>query len=87
MILKVDWVNATRVGEERANIERVYTERLLSLFGSVSSAAEAKGHWHRAYEPPIHHWQTYNRIAHIEATSNLPPCERGLCHFVVKFQE
>lgn len=86
MDLKVEWVSATRSGDEKAAIEKAYRDRLLDLFGSVVAAAEAKGHWHRAYEPPVHHWRTFNTIAFIEATADLTPCERHLAHFVVKFE-
>lgn len=86
MELKVQWINATRLGEERAKVERIYEERLLDLFETPEKAYAAKESWHRSYEPPIHHWTTYNRICQIEATTPLTPCERHLAHFVVRFE-
>ncbi len=87
MNLKVEWINATRIGEEKRNVEAAYETRLLELFGSVAAAAEAKGHWHSAYEPPIHNWTKFNNIAQVESTCNLPPSERRMCCFVVKFEQ
>lgn len=87
MELNVCWVNATRLQPERNQIEQAYKARLMALFGTVAAAAEAKGHWHRCNEPPIHHWTTYNKIAHIEATSGLLPSERQLAHFTIRFEE
>lgn len=85
MDLKVEWISATRVGQERTAVEVSYAERLLDLFGTAEAAAKAKEGWHRAYEPPIHPWTTYNRIAFMSATAGLHPCERHLAHFVVRF--
>jgi hypothetical protein len=87
MKLKVEWINATRLADEKKKIEDAYTERLLALFGSTVKAAEMKGHWHRSNKPPVHPWPTYNRISQIEATCNLLPSERRLAAFVVKFEK
>lgn len=87
MDLSVEWISATRTGQERAAIETSYAERLLDLFGTAEQAAKAKESWHRAYEPPIHPWTTYNKIAYLSATAPLTPCERHLAHFIVRFEK
>lgn len=87
MILKVIWTNATRPESEKRRAEEAYAERLLDMFETAQRAADAKEEWHRMQEPPIHHWTTYNRIAHICAVTGMLPSERAMAHFIVRFEK
>lgn len=86
MKLSIQWVNATRGGKEKEAIEQCYGDRLMDLFGTADAAYKAHEDWHKAHNPPIHHWTTYGRIAEIDATKNLLPSERKTAAFVVKFE-
>ena len=73
-----------RLPFEMAAMERVYTERLIDLFGSEAKALQAHDEWQKNH-PPIHHWTTYNAIAMMEATKDLLPSERKLMIARVEF--
>jgi len=85
MELKVTWLNATRVGQEKERVEMAYQDRLLELFDSASNAFNSKQEWHRQHEPVMHPWQLNNIQAHVEATKALIPSEKHLAHFKVGF--
>ena len=85
--MKITLTPPIRTAFERASIEGVYRNRLLDLFdNSVQKAKDAHDEWHRAHQPPIHHWTTYNTIAKIEACSVLLPSERQGVSFIVEFE-
>ena len=56
MDLITSWVNATRVGDERARVEKEYRDFLIDHFGGVEQAFQMKQEFKRAYEPPRHPW-------------------------------
>lgn len=81
------WHRATKPEPMKKEVERIMVERILDLFGTVEAAYAAKDQWHRMGEPVIHPWNTYGRIAFIDATKSLGPSERSSAHIVLKFEK
>lgn len=87
MKLTVEWVNPTRLPEEKRTRERIFLERLIDLTGSPDYAFSIKEQWHRQQEPVLHPWGKYIAIAHDDAVSGLLPSEKRLAAFIVRFSE
>lgn len=87
MLLIVNWMNATRLPDERVQIERKYRDRLLELCDGPEHAAKLKDEFHRMHEPVGHKWQSYNLIAAEDATVSLIPSERQHACFTVRFEK
>lgn len=84
MILVSHWTNATRVGQERAQVEAWHTESLLLSYGTADAVFAAKEEYHRMYEPPKHHFAYAIRAAAQAATCKLLPSEKGMAHFTIE---
>jgi hypothetical protein len=85
MQLTATWHRATKPDPMKKEVERIYVERILDLFGTVEAAYASKEQWHRMGEPIIHPWRSYNLIAFTEATAKLSPSERYNCNISLSF--
>ena len=85
MEVTVKWRNAVRVGQERAAIEAVYADRLLSLCGGPLAAWNYHQAHYQQHQPPASQWARLNAVALCDATVGLLPTERPSASFKVLF--
>jgi hypothetical protein len=85
MQLTAQWVNATRVGKERAKVEKAYADRLLALCGGPVEAFHHCNHHYQVHQHPSSKWGRMSAVAHADATKDLLPSECRSPYFRVGF--
>ena len=83
MDLSVSWVNALRVGKEKAAVEAVYRDELLNAYGTPENALSSREEFERHNHPVNHPWRINNINAHVRSCKDLLPSEKHLAHFIV----
>lgn len=81
----VSWVNATRVGQQRKQIEEAYLARLMDFCETPEMAMQLHNEHYAKHQRLDSAWGKFNAIATEEATRGLLPSERKLAAFQVKF--
>lgn len=87
MILTVEWINATRPPEVKAQVELTYRNRFLDFTDGVENAYKIYTHFKRVSRPCLHDWQRFNYYAFAEATEFLTPHEKKSAKFKIDFNQ
>lgn len=81
----VSWMNATRVGQQRKQIEEAYLARLMDFCETPEMAMQLYNEHYARHQRMDSAWGKFNAIAAVDATRGLLPSERKLAAFQVKF--
>lgn len=81
----VSWVNATRAGQQRRQVEEAYLACLMNFCETPEMAMQLHNDHYTRHQRMDSAWGKFNAIAAAEATRSLLPSERKLAAFQVKF--